>query len=75
VHDIVDLEGRGLPSVFAASNEFVEASRAQATALGFEPAVVYVPHPIQDRTDEEIRAIARAAFEDLTAAITALQKA
>jgi hypothetical protein len=62
VHDIVDLEGRGLPSVFVASSEFVEAAATQAEALGFpDVARVFVAHPIQDRTDDEMRALADAA--------------
>jgi hypothetical protein len=71
VHDIVDLESRGLPAVFVASSEFVEAAAAQARALGLEPAAVFVPHPIQDRTDAEIKAIADDAFESILAAICA----
>jgi hypothetical protein len=71
VHDIVDLERRGTPSVFVASTEFVEAAAAQAAALGVEPARVFVPHPIQDRTDEELRTLADAAFVEIVAAITA----
>jgi len=61
VHDITSLEVEGLPSVMVASTEFREAVAMQARALGFEPAVVYVPHPIQDRTDDELRAMADAA--------------
>ncbi len=37
--------------------------KAQAAGLGFDPAVVFVPHPIQDRDDAEIRALADGAFE------------
>lgn len=51
--------------MFVASDEFVEAAAAQGEALGFEPAACYVPHPIQDRTDLEIRALADAAFEEI----------
>jgi hypothetical protein len=65
VHDITDLETRGLPGVFVASTEFIEAAEAQSRALGFDPAAVFVPHPIQDRTDEEMRTIADAAFETI----------
>ena len=71
MHDITDLEGRGLPGVFVASTEFVEAAASQAEALGFDPARVFVPHPIQDRTDEEMRAIADAAVDALLAELTA----
>jgi hypothetical protein len=71
VHDIADLEGRGLPGVFVASTEFEDAARAQAAAIGFDAAAVFVPHPIQDRTDEEIRALADQACEAIIAAVTA----
>ena len=70
MHDIADLEGRGLPGVFVASTEFVQAARAQASALGFDPARVFVPHPIQDRTDEEMAALAEGAVEEILSAIT-----
>jgi len=70
VHDIAALEERGIPSVFVASTEFVDAAAAQARALGLEPAAVYVPHPIQDRTDREMEAIADAAVEAVLAAVT-----
>ena len=65
MHDIVDLEGRGVPGVFVASTEFVEAAAAQSKALGFAPAAVFVPHPIQDRTDDEMRALADDAIEEI----------
>lgn len=48
----------------------MEATAAQSQSLGFEPAVVYVPHPIQDRTDDEMRAYADAAFAEIVAAVT-----
>lgn len=63
MHDIIDLEGRGIPGVFVATVAFVDGAEHQATALGADPAAVYVSHPIQDRTDEEMVAIADAAFE------------
>jgi hypothetical protein len=47
--------------MFVASTEFVEAAQAKSEALGFAAPVLFVPHPIQDRSDEEIRAIAHAA--------------
>jgi len=65
VHDVADLESRGVPAVLIASTEFREASQAQASALGFDPAAVFVPHPIQDRTDAEVKALARDAFETI----------
>jgi len=71
VHDIVDLERRGIPGVFVASAEFVSAADAQSASLGFpDVARVYTPHPIQDRTDDEMRAYADAALSEIVAAIT-----
>ena len=69
MHDIADLEARGLPGVFVASTEFVAAAETQARALGFDPARVFVPHPIQDRTDDEMRALAEAAVDEILAAV------
>ena len=69
MHDIVGIESFGVPGVFVASTEFGEAAAAQARSLGADPAVVFVPHPIQDRTDEEIRALADAAVEALVEAL------
>jgi hypothetical protein len=71
VHDISDLELRGLPGVFVASNEFVDAAAHQSKALGFSAiAQVFTPHPIQDRTDEEMVAYADAAFEAIVSQLT-----
>jgi hypothetical protein len=74
VHDIADLEGRGIPSVFVASTEFVDAAEAQGRALGFPAAGVFVPHPIQDRTDEEMRALADGALDTIVAAIVLAER-
>ena len=71
MHDITELESLGLPGVFVASSEFADAAAAQARALGFDPARVLVPHPIQDRTDDELRALAEAAVEPLLAELIA----
>jgi hypothetical protein len=70
VHDIADLEGRGLTGVFLASSQFAEAAAAQSAALGFPAPHVLVPHPIQDRTDDELRALADDAYAQVLAALT-----
>lgn len=70
MHDIADLERRGVPGVFVASAEFVDAAAAQSAALGFDAARVFVPHPIQDRTDDEMRAIADAAVDAIVAELS-----
>jgi hypothetical protein len=66
LHDSIRFEGQGIPAVAIATHEFRTAARAQASALGrpdFEP--VYVPHPIQDQTREEIEAKADAAIAEV----------
>ena len=72
MHDISDLELRGLPGMFVASEEFVDAAEVQSRSLGYSAmARVFTPHPIQDRTDDEMRAYADAAFDQILAAVTA----
>ncbi len=65
MHDIADLDARGVPGGFVASAQFVDATDTQAGALGFDPGVVYVEHPIQDRTDAEMVEMADKAFADV----------
>lgn len=65
----MDLESRGLPSGFVASTEFVEAANAQGKSLGIQPASVFVPHPIQDRSDAEMADLAKAAIESVIALV------
>ena len=64
-----------MPSVFVASSEFVEAADAQASALGADPARVFIPHPIQDRTDDEMRVLADDAIDEILRAVTAASAA
>ena len=45
----------------------VDGVEAQSESLGFDPAVVYVPQPIQNRTRAEIEAIADQAFAKVMA--------
>jgi hypothetical protein len=71
VHDIADLEGRGIPSVFIASTEFIDAAAAQSSSLGFPALGIFVQHPIQDRADQELRDLADGAVDEIVAAITA----
>ncbi len=72
MHDINELELRGVPGMFVASEQFVTAAESQSAALGFSAvARVFTPHPIQDRTDDEMRDYADAAFEQIVAQITA----
>lgn len=69
MHDIKNLEARGIASVAVVSTEFTQAAAAQNASLGYDPAIVWVPHPIQDRTDEEMRALADNALEPILGAM------
>ena len=50
-----------------ATTQFIDGADAQAKALGFAHSPVYVEHPIQDRTDQEMTAIGEGAFDALVA--------
>ncbi len=66
---MADMEARGLPSVYVATAEFRDGAEAQARALGADPAAVFVSHPIQDRTDEELCEIADGAVDAIVSAL------
>ena len=73
MHYLADYEARGIATVMVASAEFVHAAQKQAEALGLPELAaraVYVPHPIQDASDEEMRGKARAAVEAIVRALT-----
>jgi hypothetical protein len=58
----MNLDSRGIPGVSVVTTGFTDAVAAQSQALGFEPAIVWTPHPIQNRTPDELDAIADAAI-------------
>jgi hypothetical protein len=50
-----------------ATTEFIDAAAVQSRALGTDPAYVFVPHPVQDRTDDEMRAMTDQHLEAILA--------
>ena len=71
MHDINELELRGVAGMFVASDQFVGAAESQASSLGFSAvARIFTPHPIQDRTDQEMVEYADAAFDQIVASVT-----
>ena len=60
---MAELEARGIPTVGVATTEFIDGAVAQAKALGTDPALVFIPHPVQDRTDQELRELADQHFD------------
>jgi len=72
LHDTIKLEGLGIAAVPVATREFMTAARAQAGALGrADFDAVYVEHPIQDQTPQEIAARAEAVVDEIVARLTA----
>lgn len=67
----MNLDARGIPGVSVVTTGFTDAVATQSQALGFDPAIVYVPHPIQNRTAEELDRIADDAVESALALLTA----
>jgi len=67
----MNFDSRGIPGVSVVTEGFTDAVEAQSKALGFEPAVLYVPHPIQNRTAEELAKIADDAVEPALKLLTA----
>lgn len=66
MHDTTWFEIQGVPAIFVATEEFVDAAEKQAAMLGL-PDVrrVFVSHPVQGQTDEEMYAKADAIFDAL----------
>ena len=59
----MNLDSRGIPGVSIVTTGFTDAVASQSQALGFEPAIVYVAHPIQNRTAAELDQLADEAVE------------
>ena len=71
MHDGSNLDSNGIPALIVASTAFVQAAQVQSQKLGYDPTMVWVPHPIQDRTDPELRAIADSVFDEIVKKLTA----
>ena len=57
-----------------ATTEFIDAAAVQSRALGTDPAYVFVPHPVQDRTDDEMRQMADQHLEAILALLIQKKK-
>jgi hypothetical protein len=71
LRDVLSFEGMDKPAVLVASSAFEQAAEHQSAALG-QPGIhrVLVAHPIQDRSDEELRELARGAIDRIVAELT-----
>ena len=52
------------------TTEFKDAAAIQSKALGFEPGILWMPHPVQNRTPEELKQIAADSVAGILKMIT-----
>jgi hypothetical protein len=65
---MVMLERLGIPTAAVATEPFLDEALEQARVLGMpDYRMVYVPHPVQLLTLEELHARADAVFEEIVA--------
>ena len=53
------------------TTEFKDAAAAQSKALGFDPGIFWMPHPIQNRTADELRTLAAESVDGIIEMMTA----
>ena len=66
----MNFDERGIPGVSVVTTGFTDAVQVQTKAIGFEAAVIYTPHPIQNRTAEELKKIADDVVEPVLKLLT-----
>ncbi len=71
MHDLNDLDRRGLPGVNIVTEPFRDGAAVQSDALGLEPAIVWLPHPIQNRSTEELHRLADDTVERILSLLKA----
>lgn len=68
---MVRLERIGIPTAAVATEPFVDEALEQARVLGMpDYRMVYVPHPVQLLTPDELRLTADRAFEEIARRLT-----
>lgn len=75
IHDLNALDHSGVTGVLVATDEFEGAAAAQSDSLGFEPEIVWVEHPMQNRTTEELHIFAANTVDDIVRLITPSERA
>ena len=66
----MNFDSRGIPGVSVVTTGFTDAVEVQSRAIGFAPAVIFTPHPIQNRTAEELKKIADDVIEPVLKLLT-----
>jgi hypothetical protein len=68
---MVALEAAGIPTAAVATEPFVDEALEQARLLGMpDYRMVFVPHPVQLLSLEELHALADGAFAEIVARLT-----
>ncbi|MBJ18473.1 MAG: hypothetical protein GY910_13835 [bacterium] len=71
LRDVTNLEASGRPTVLIHTDLFGEGVAMQAERLG-QPAMrrATLPHPVQDKTDDEIRGLASQTLRQILSSLT-----
>jgi hypothetical protein len=68
---MVELERRGIATAAVATDPFVDEALEQARLLGMpDYRMIYVPHPVQLLSTEELHGYADRVFEQIVAGLT-----
>ena len=68
---MVELERRGIPTAAVATEPFVDEALEQARLLGMpEYRMIYVPHPVQLLSLDELHGYADRVFEQIVDRLT-----
>jgi hypothetical protein len=74
MHDGFSLESLGVPTAVIVTTEFLHEARVQREALGMTGLVpVVIQHPLSSLSDEEIRARAAQALEQVVGVLRGTQ--
>ena len=68
-HDLNDLDNLGIPGVSILTEEFRHAFAQQCSKIGFSGESIYTPHPMQNRTTEQLHEFADNVFDQVLGAI------
>ena len=71
VHDLVRLERRGIPAAGVGTQPFLDEALEQARVLGMpDLRMVFVAHPVQLRSSDELRELADRSFPAIVERLT-----
>jgi hypothetical protein len=67
VHDGIHLDRAGVPAATICTDHFVATAQATATVWGVpDYPVIYMPHPLSTRTEDEIQTQAQRMAEQVS---------